>query len=92
MKVKTISITENDRKRMRQYRDDVLYIDKHLDELTEKYPNQWIAVHKKEIVGVDNDFDSLIKKLSSKNIPLGKTAIEYLSTSEDMMVLLGNFR
>ena len=47
----------------------------------------YCKVHKK-IVDVNTDFNSLIENLKGKNMPLGKIVIEYLSTTEDIFVLV----
>jgi hypothetical protein len=53
-----------------------------------KHPNQWVAIYNKDIVEVNDDFDKLLENLRAKKIVPGHTVIEFLSTTEDIWVLV----
>lgn len=82
-----MSITESDLKEMKQFREDRFFLETHKDELREKYPNQWVAIFNKKLIGRSGDLNSLINVLKKKGIPTGKVVIEFLSTTEDIMIL-----
>jgi len=82
-----MTITEKDREDLKRFRDDSRFIEQQEDELTEKYPNKWIAVTNKKIVDINDDFDALLDDLKKKDIHPGDCVIELLSTSEDVWIL-----
>jgi hypothetical protein len=53
-----------------------------------KHPDQWVAIYNKDIVEVNDDFDKLLENLRAKKIVAGHTVIEFLSTTEDIRVLV----
>ena len=85
--MKYLTITEQDKINFGRMREDRCFLEKHKDELREKYPNRWVAVLNKKIAGVNEDFDVLLEELRKKNIDTGETIIEFLSTTEDIPIL-----
>lgn len=63
------------------------FIYAHRDELIQQYPNQWIAVHEKDIVGHDKDLLNLVRNLRASGIPLKHIALEMLSREEIPLAL-----
>lgn len=80
-------VTEEDLKELEHYKEDVLFYEKKEEELKKKYPDQWVAIFDKEVVGIDKNLDSLIKSLEAKDISARRTFIEFLSTKEKIMIL-----
>lgn len=63
------------------------FIYAHRDELIQQYPNQWIAVHEKDIVGHDKDLLNLVRNLRASGTPLKHIALEMLSREEIPLAL-----
>ena len=57
------------------------------NELREKYQDKWVAVHEREIVGVEESKDRLISVLKKKSIPLDETVIRFI-TPKDIIEIL----
>lgn len=63
------------------------FIELHREELVQQYPNQWIAVHKQEVVGADKDLLRLVRTLRATGAPLRCIALEMLSREEIPLAL-----
>jgi hypothetical protein len=63
------------------------FIYSHRDELIQQYPDQWIAVHKKDVVGHHKDLLSLVRELRASGAPLQHIALEMLSREEIPLAL-----
>lgn len=63
------------------------FIYSHREELVQQYPDQWIAVHRKDIVGNDKNLLSLVRKLRACDAPLKHIALEMLSREEIPLAL-----
>jgi len=72
---------------LKDFREDVKYFIDHKDELTEKYPNNWVGIYHHRVVGVNKDLNTLIGDLAKHGISPGKAVVEYLSTKETIMIL-----
>lgn len=66
-------------KELERFQADAIYLDKHRTELTERYPEQWVAVYNLQVVGAAEDLDQLIEDLKCKGIPPGDVYQEFLS-------------
>ena len=84
---KYMKITEKDRESLERFEEDIHFLERNEDKLKEKYPNKWIGILNKKVVGVSEDFDSLLLDLRSRDIDTGKAVIEFLSISEDIWIL-----
>lgn len=58
------------------------FLESHREELLQRYPDQWIAVYKQEIVGVDKELRSLVRKLRISGTPLRYIALEMFRSKE----------
>lgn len=85
--LKYITITEKDRENIERFEEDMHFLERNEDKLKEKYPNKWIGILNKKVVGVNDDFDNLLLDIRSKDIDTGKAVIEFLSTGEDIWIL-----
>jgi len=63
------------------------FIYAHRDELVKQYPDQWIAVYRKDIVGHHKDLLSLVRKLRASGVPLQHVALEMLSREQTPLAL-----
>jgi hypothetical protein len=65
----------------------MLFLDKHRDELLQRYPERWVAVYNGEVVGAAKDPKRLIRQLERKGIPPGEVYREYLTDREELLIL-----
>jgi hypothetical protein len=73
---------------MDQFHNDNVFLDEHLEEWKELYPDKWVAVFKGELIGVDANLDGLFKIIEAKNIPQPYTeVIRFLSTKKITWIL-----
>ena len=61
---------------LKRFHEDGLFFYEHYDELLEKYPEHWIAVFYKEVVGTDTDYGRLLDDLKSRGFPLNRMSID----------------
>lgn len=50
------------------------------EELVKRYPDQWIAVYRKEVIGHGDNLMILVRKLREEGVPLEDIALEKLSS------------
>jgi hypothetical protein len=67
---------------MKRFHEDGQFFDTHYDELLKKYPELWIAVFYKEVVGTDTDFDRLLDDLKSRGFPLNRMVIDRVTAQK----------
>jgi hypothetical protein len=70
-----------------RFRQDMLFLDGHRDELLRRYPERWVAVYNGEVVGAAKDPKRLIRQLERKGIPPGEVYREYLTDREELLIL-----
>ncbi len=63
------------------------FLERNEDKLKEKYPDKWIGILNKKVVGVSDDLQNLVNDLRSRGIDTGKAVVEFLPTSEDIWIL-----
>ena len=91
--VKHVHIAPNDpevarvRAELRRFTEDQLFFDEMHHEFLERYPEKWVAVYRKEVVGVDEDFIRLLKSLKASGYSLRCLAINHV-TAEDVNWIL----
>lgn len=64
---------------------DFIYANR--DKLIQQYPEQWVAVHRKTVVGHHEDLLHLVRELRAKRMPLPHIALEMLSHEEIPLAL-----
>ena len=57
----------------------------HRDELIERFEDQFVAIDNEHVIEVDNDFDSLLQKLKSKNMDPSKVLIKFISKIKSIL-------
>ena len=70
-----------------RYQADVLYLEKHRQELLARYPDHWVAIYHQQVVGAAKDPRRLLKQLKRKGIPPSQVHRERLSTREDLLIV-----
>ena len=60
---------------LKRFGEDHKYFSDRYRELLERYPEHWIAVYNKEVVGADTDFRRLGEDLMARGYPLEKLAV-----------------
>jgi len=64
-----------------------IWMEKRLPELKTKYPNEFVAIYKKKLVGHNPDFKTLIRDLKKKYEDIDNFIIEFI-TGEDYIFIL----
>ena len=91
--MKVVHIDQNDpevarvKAELRRFTEDHLFFGEMYNEFLERYPEKWVAVYHKEVVGVDADFGRLLKSLKASGYPLRCLAINHV-TAEDVNWIL----
>ena len=71
---------------LKRFHEDGQFFDTHYDELLEEYPEHWIAVFHKEVVGTDTDFYRLLDSLKSRGFPLSRMIIKQVTAKTGKVV------
>jgi len=75
-------------KELETFEGNLKWIDKHYEVLRNKYPDQWVAVLNKRVVGNHKDIKKIIRKLK-ESFPQNydHIAVEYISTKKIELIL-----
>ena len=65
---------------LERYHADALWFGAHYKELRPLYPDQWVAVYNKEVVGANEDAELLMSDLDSGDVPIENTYFKFIST------------
>lgn len=63
---------------------DAKWFDRHYDELLDKYPDQWVGVYHKKVVGASPDCEALIVNLSNDGMPVGRIYFNFLDSKQTL--------
>lgn len=66
------------------YHADALWFGEHYKELRSLYPDQWVAVYRKKVVGADEDAELLISNLHSRNVPIENTYFKFMPSKDEV--------
>lgn len=72
---------------LERFRRDGQYFEEHWDELLERYPERWVAVYHRHVVGAAKDIRRLVRQLERKGIPPGFVAHRYVTDCADLLML-----
>ena len=75
------------RRELERYTQDRLWFEEHRDEPLQRYPERWVAIYNREVVGAAKDIGRLVKQLDRKGIPSGDAYREYLTEEETLLIL-----
>ena len=79
---KPIRVPTDDRKvEMRHFDEDVQFANENAREIRRLYPDHWVAVYDKQVVGADEDLDRLLDDLKALGYPPGKSLIWLMETN-----------
>jgi hypothetical protein len=73
--------------RFDQFKEDTKFLESIRPELQNEYPNCWIAVYEKKVVGTGQKLKDIIQQLDDGNIPKSRAVIDYLRTEPITMIL-----
>ncbi len=72
---------------IQQFHSDSEYFSTHYTELVEQYPEQWVAIYHKNVVGSSDDHYALLDTLQEKAVPLEDVVIEHVTRDEELWIL-----
>ena len=73
-----------------RFQQDVDYFESRYEELLQQFPEQWVAILNRTVVGNDTNLDRLLSRLDSEGIPIEKALIEHVTAEEDVLILPRN--
>ena len=80
--LKSIRVPTDDRKvEMQHFDEDIQFANENAREFRRLYPDQWVAVYDKQVVGADEDLRRLLKGLKARRYPPGKSLIRRMETN-----------
>ncbi len=79
--------SENQQKSLARFQQDVDYYESRYEELLQQYPEQWVAILNRTVVGSDTNLDRLLSRLDAEGIPIEKALIEHVTAEEDVLIL-----
>jgi len=71
---------------LENYEKNFLFFQTQINSLRKKYPNQFVAMHDKEIIFGDS-IKEVAEKLNKRGIEPSGTIIEFVSEKEPIMIL-----
>ena len=72
---------------LKRFRNDALYFQQHRRELLARYPDRWVAVYNRQVVGNAADPRRLLSQLKREGIPPSQVYWEHLSTKEELLIV-----
>ena len=66
---------------MQHFKEDTLFVNDNAREIRRLYPDQWVAVYDKQVIGADADLDRLLDDLKELGYPPGKSLIKRVETN-----------
>ena len=72
---------------LRRFRHDVDYYAEHRDELLARYPEMWVAIFDRHLVGVAADLRALVAARKERRIPAGQALVKHLTRENAFLVL-----
>lgn len=67
---------------------DARFFDEQRDALLERFPEQFVAIYNREVVGAASEMTQLVAELKRRGIPPGEVYHEYLSRKPVTLMLL----
>ena len=66
---------------MEHFDQDIQFVNDNAREIRRLYPDQWVAVYDKQVIGADADLDRLLDDLKALGYPLGNSLIRRIETN-----------
>ena len=74
-------------KGLKEFSSDMDWMDAKLDRLRKEYPNKYIAVNNRKIVGSDPNLQNLLRKLKRKKLNPGEIPVEFIAEKPPRLIL-----
>ena len=91
-KIEPITLTPEQLKEigqsLAQFSADHVFIDDHQVEWTLKYPDRWVVVRDRKLVGYGKDRRRLFQSVRNRGVDLSSAAVRFLSTKPRKWILL----
>ena len=75
---------------LERFTADAKWFDSHYDELMAKYPDHWVGVYHKKVVGASTNGEDLIVKLSNDGMPVGRIYFNFLDSKQTIWAFVSN--
>ena len=72
---------------LQRFKKDTAYYEAHHEELLKKYPEQWVAIFKQQVVGASPDFEQLLDELEAKGYSVGQVLVQHLTQHDELLIL-----
>jgi len=80
----------NAAKELKTFEVNSKWLSRHYDELSRKYPREYIAIHNRKVVDHNRNVRNLTKKLEKKYPhQVNEIAVEYVSPEKFELILCG---
>ena len=79
----------NSENRIERHYGDVEYYEAHYRELLNRYPDQWIAVRNRKVVGTSGDAFKLMANLKAEGVPTHEVLVRHLTRDAELLILAG---
>jgi hypothetical protein len=70
-----------------QFAEDTRFLESIRPELQNRYPDCWVAVYRKELVGSGTTLRDMMKQLADKGVPATRAAIDFLRKDPIALIL-----
>ncbi len=70
-----------------QFREDADYYGEHYEDLLARYPNQWVAIYRQQLVGAAPVLDDLLTELERRGVPAEAALVKYMVTGDPVFIL-----
>ena len=70
-----------------QFAEDTRFLEAIRPELQNKFPDCWVAVYRKEVVGTGATLGNVMKQLAQKGVPASRAAIDFLRREPISLIL-----
>lgn len=72
---------------LQRFKQDTAYYEAHHAELLERYPEQWVAISRQQVVGVAPDYEQLLDELQARGFAVGHVLVEHLTRHDELLIL-----
>lgn len=72
---------------LRAFARRVAHMENQRKQLTQKYPDKWVAMAEFDIVAVADSLDEILSELDRKKVSRSDAVVEFLNTQPQTMVL-----
>ena len=71
---------------LQQFHEDVVWFKTRRKELAAQYPDQWVAVYRKKVVGTDEDPEGLMTRLKASYGSIGSMYFGFAATKPTIWI------